>query len=406
MPGIYTGTSVKLFRFSILIALLAATACAEASGNYFAPTAAVVCGSDIECTKIPEARIGDYLTGVVRNPATGVQFRGPQGPANLREAKRFVLNNLIRETVVRQHAAKIGITVTPREVTQRFNTIRSQFPNEEAFLSNLRRENLSPADLRIYLGNQLLFQQVADRLAQDQKPTEEELRSAYEQNKVGSFDKQVRVAHILICNTQDRSTGMCQTTENDRALATEIANKARSGEDFAALAKQSSKDPSNADKGGDLGYIVPGELVGEFESSAFALTEPGQISDPVVTPFGVHVIKLLSRGMSFEDARERIAQTMMEERKKAAYDEWMQSKVAEAKVKVNPKFGRYDPATRTVVPLKVQIPPSPNRGNAGASRAPQVPQDPQAPQDPQTPQDPGSGQNPQAPQAPPPPAAP
>jgi peptidyl-prolyl cis-trans isomerase C len=94
-------------------------------------------------------------------------------------------------------------------------------------------------------------------------------------------EKEVRARHILV-ETEDK--------------AKEIVAKLKAGGDFIALAKENSKDPG-APEGGDLGYFAKSQMVPEFAEAAFKL-EKGQISDPVKTQFGWHVIKL-------EDARDR-----------------------------------------------------------------------------------------------------
>lgn len=362
--------------------MIASTSCAAATGNYFAPTAAVVCGKGVECATITEARIGQFLTQVVQNPTTARQFQGPQGAVNRRDAKRLVLNGLIKETIARQHAAKLGITVGEAEISREVRALQRRFPNEEAFRDALRAQNFSPSDLRIYLSNQMLYREIAAHLTKDQQPSQEQLRQFYEQNRIGSYDTQVRIAHILVCAGSDRSTGLCEPTENDRTLAAEIVNRARSGTDFAALAKQFSKDPRTSDKGGDLGYLNPevGNLPVEFENAAFGLAEVGQISEPVTTPLGIHVIKLLAKGKSFEEARPEILRTFREEAGQKAYSGWLGRNVAAARVKVNPKFGRYDRVTQTVVPLEIQVPPtSRSRQGDAAGQVPRPTQEPEQP---------------------------
>jgi hypothetical protein len=73
--------------------------------------------------------------------------------------------------------------------------------------------------------------------------------------------------------------------------ARQVAQQARGGADFAQLAAQYTEEPGGAERGGDLGYFGPNQMVQPFEEAAFRL-QPGQVSDPVETPFGLHIIKV------------------------------------------------------------------------------------------------------------------
>jgi parvulin-like peptidyl-prolyl isomerase len=108
-------------------------------------------------------------------------------------------------------------------------------------------------------------------------------RSSYENPE----KRKLSYVVIPVVATRDDSMRVLET-------ATEALNRAKSGEDFAALAQEYSEDPGSAVQGGDLGYFTKGRMVKEFDSTAFAL-QPGQLSGPVVTRFGVHILKLVDR---------------------------------------------------------------------------------------------------------------
>jgi peptidyl-prolyl cis-trans isomerase D len=115
---------------------------------------------------------------------------------------------------------------------------------------------------------------------------EADLEAFYKQNIAQySSPEQIRASHILL-KTDGKDEGAVKTQ------ADAIVKRIRSGEDFAALAKQFSEDESNSAKGGDLDYFGRGTMVAEFEQAAFSM-KPGDVSDPVKTSFGFHIIKLV-----------------------------------------------------------------------------------------------------------------
>jgi peptidyl-prolyl cis-trans isomerase D len=156
---------------------------------------------------------------------------------------------------------------------------------------------------------------VAD-IAKGITPQEDELRQAYENNQARyKAPEQRRVSHILIAVKQDADE---ETTNSALAKALSLTEQARSGADFEKLAKEHSDDPGSATKGGDLGVIAEGVMVKPFEDAAYQLQE-GDVSDPVKTRFGYHVIKITelvpASVKPFEEIRDQIEQ---EERKRLA----------------------------------------------------------------------------------------
>jgi len=128
-----------------------------------------------------------------------------------------------------------------------------------------------------------------------------------------------RAAHILIQTGEDREQAAAIT------LASELRERIEAGEDFAALAEEFSEDPISAEEGGDLGWIEPEQMVAPFEEALYALDEPGDLSEPVVTNFGVHLIRLEEirppQGMSFEQARPEVQAEYIERESEALFIE-------------------------------------------------------------------------------------
>ena len=142
-------------------------------------------------------------------------------------------------------------------------------------------------------------------------PGEDEVRGYYDTN-LSQYQTpgQVRASHILLRIGEDDEAEVA-------ARAASLAARARSGEDFAALAREFSEDEGTAASGGDLGTFGRGRMVPEFEAAAFSMT-PGEVSDPVQSAFGYHVILVTEAEEEvtepFEDVREAIANILKQER--------------------------------------------------------------------------------------------
>lgn len=155
-----------------------------------------------------------------------------------------------------------------------------------------------------------------DELAASMKPSEEDIRQAYEDYLAREAQRERREArHILI--TPPVGGDMEAARKQAEALRERLAG----GEDFAALAKQYSQDPGSAGQGGELGLVERGMMVEPFEKALFALKE-GEISAPVQTDFGWHLIKLehieKAKPKPLDEVRQAMlvdaAQRMAEER--------------------------------------------------------------------------------------------
>lgn len=129
--------------------------------------------------------------------------------------------------------------------------------------------------------------------------SEDKLKAFYdEQIKAVKPVEEVRARHILV---------------EEEDAAKKIAERLKAGEDFAKLAGEASKDPGSGKEGGDLGFFTKDRMVPEFAEAAFAL-KVGEVSVPVKSQFGWHVIRLEERRdrplPDLDQVRERLAQAL------------------------------------------------------------------------------------------------
>jgi parvulin-like peptidyl-prolyl isomerase len=135
---------------------------------------------------------------------------------------------------------------------------------------------------------------------------------------VATTEAQVHARHILI-RFPEVSEEKTQEQAEAEALARiqEIRRRIEAGESFADVAKAVSEDPGSKENGGDLGWFGRGRMVSEFEEAAFAL-EPGQISEPVKTAFGYHLIQVLEK-----DPARPVDEATLAQRRQQAFADWL-----------------------------------------------------------------------------------
>ncbi len=162
-----------------------------------------------------------------------------------------------------------------------------------------------------------------ETLANDKsiKITEAELRDAYQSERKAAPDNEERKArHILL------KTGKNRTPEEAKKELEAIKARVEAGESFSAIAKKVSEDAGSAAEGGELGYLDKStKLAPEFEKALFALKKPGDISEPVKTSFGYHLIQLEQIRKhdypSFEQARNDVEQRLRKEKAGSLYSQ-------------------------------------------------------------------------------------
>lgn len=157
--------------------------------------------------------------------------------------------------------------------------------------------------------------------------TDADVKKAYDDFVARTPDvEEIKARHILV---------------EDEAKAKDIITKLESGEDFAKLAKENSKDPGNKDEGGDLGWFAKQDMVPEFAEAAFKLGKGEITKTPVKTQFGYHVVKLDDKRTkpkpSFEDMKQSLRTELSRQKLEAMVQDWREAaKIERFDVNGNP----------------------------------------------------------------------
>jgi len=202
---------------------------------------------------------------------------------------RQVLDELVNIRLVAHEGKTRNIAVADTDVEAQIGKIRQQFKTDEEFKAALQQRQLSIEDVKSearteLLVNKTLEAEILPKVAIAPADLDTYYKANPDQFKA---PEQVRASHILI-PINSSMTEVQKTAA--RTEAEGLLKRVRAGEDFAALAKQYSKD-SSAQSGGDLNYFEKGKMVPAFEQAAFSL-KTGDVSNVVESPFGFHIIKV------------------------------------------------------------------------------------------------------------------
>ncbi len=289
-----------------------------------------------------------------------------QSADKLAEIKKKLLDQMIDERLLKQEAKKAKIKVTKRDIEDGMKTVKKRFDSEEDFQKELRREDISQPAFEKRIEDQLMVMKLIESevKAKTSRPSDQDVKALFDKinervakgvvastapaankddeelnamtrlfTRVGN--EQVHARHILV--QVDKNAPMADKSAALKKIK-DIKSQLNKGADFAELASKYSDDPGSKQKGGDLGYFTKGDMVPEFEKAAFALNV-GQVSEPVQTDFGWHIIKVeekrAGKKVSFDDAKNDLTEFLFQKAAEKRYESWLADIHTKASIKIN-----------------------------------------------------------------------
>ncbi len=231
-----------------------------------------------------------------------IQVVSQKTQATEAQIRSSALGDLITMKVTAIYAGKHGITLTTAELNQQFAAIEKSIGTAAAFSAALKSSGFTASSYKVYLADHLLAQKVAVKIAPAPTKIDE-----------------VQARHILV---------------KTQALANQLyAQLQHDPKQFAALAKKYSIDTGSAPQGGELGFFSRGQMVPQFEAAAFSL-KVGQISKPIHSQFGYHIIQVEAHKAVPLAQAGQTAQQIVQQQQQMTFQKWLDNERTLDHVKV------------------------------------------------------------------------
>jgi foldase protein PrsA len=255
------------------------------------------------------------------------------GSPEYNDLKGRAVQFLVQRYEFRNEAENLGVKVTDEEVTKRLDQLKkTNFGgSDEKLQAELKKLGLTEEQAREEIQDKLLQEKIFTKVAGSIKVPETEIETYYKANEE-QFTKPREVRHILV---------------KSKEKADELYKELKAGASFAALAKKFSQDTASAKQGGKL-TVSKGQTVAPFDKIAFSIDE-GEISKPVKTQFGWHIIEALApiEVTKLAEAKTTIEQQLKQQKQSAAMQTWLKQTQAKYEKDVVYAVGYKPPATAT-----------------------------------------------------------
>jgi parvulin-like peptidyl-prolyl isomerase len=329
-----------------LIALLAV--------GLFAAVFATACGSDntsvgandvavVGDEPISKEQFDELLDRARDNYAKNKQQFPAAGTAQYVALRRQAMQFLVQRAQFEQKAKDLGLEITESDVDKQMLTIKSQYFGkngkcdaacDKKYAAEIKKQGVTDEQVREDVRASVVQNKIYETVTKGVTVTDKDIEDYYKKNKQNYVQPESRdVRHILV---------------KKKTLADSLYQRAASGENFAALAKKFSEDPSSKAQGGKL-PISKGRQVPEFDKAAFAL-DVGEISRPVKTTYGWHIITALTaikkaKTTALSEVKPAIRQQLLQQEKTDAMKAWVEETQKNFEEKTTYQVGYEPPAS-------------------------------------------------------------
>lgn len=325
----------KIHILTLALALLGLAVAGCGGGNENVPDGAVALVDGEEVTK---AEFDALMARAKLSYSQNKQDFPKAGTPEYRTLQNQAVAYLVQQEKYRQKAGDLDVEVSEKEIDDRVDQLKQQYfgGNEKQFQDNLKTQGLTETQIRAEIESQLVSEKIYAKVTEGVKVTDDEIETYYNGHQADYKTGASReVRHILVA-------------KNKKALADRLRTQLQNGSGFAALAKQHSTDPGSKANGGKL-TVRKGETVPPFDKVAFEL-DTGELSAPVETQFGWHLIEALSdvtpeKQTPLAEVKEQIRQQLLQERRQQAISDWSKELNEEFDDRITYQVGFSPPAT-------------------------------------------------------------
>jgi foldase protein PrsA len=291
------------------LALLAASCGGGGGGSVSKENAAVVAGTPVSRSEL-DSRMQQAKCSYQLQKRT---FPGAGSP-EYQAIQQQILQNLVQRVELDQQAPKLGVSVTAKQVEDQLTKLKKQYfaGNEKRYQEELKRQCVTDAEVHTDVRANLVSDAIYRKVTGKATVSDAETRGYYDTHPQIYTQPPTRVVRHILVKT--------------KALADTLYAKLKGGASFGALAKKYSQDPGSKNQGGQL-TISRGQTVPQFDKTAFSL-KTGEISQPVHTQFGWHIIQALkpitpTKSTPFAQVKEAIRQQLLQQKRQAALQVWL-----------------------------------------------------------------------------------